>query len=346
MNKLTTIAIDLAKESFQVCKMNNHKVIMERAFTRNAFKTWLDKQPEANVVMEACGSAHHWARYALTKGHEVKIIAPRHVSPFRSKQKTDKNDALAIAIASHQPGINFVAVKSIDAQALQTIERIRQHLNDSAIATSNMLRGLLAEFGFCIPKGAKSFKQAIPEILEEAENGLPDILRSHIYQTYQLYSKLILEKAAIEKELVKHVSNHPYCRELMQLEGVGPINALGIFLAIGSGGGNFKNGREASACIGLTPKQFSTGGVTTMLGISKSVANKRLRANLIQGALSSAVTIQKREPKNGKEAWLKALIERAGIRKAAVALANKTIRTSWSMLKHGTVYQARPLMNA
>lgn len=344
MNKPTTIAIDLAKDSFQVCKLVGNNIAMERTFSRQAFIKWLNKQPKATVVMEACGSAHHWGRCCIHLGHKVKIIAPKHVSPFRSKQKTDKNDALAIAIASSQPRVYPIPVKSIDAQALQSIDRIRQHLNDSTVATSNMLRGLLAEFGIAIKPGIKNFQEAIPEILEDAENGLPDILRSHIHQSYRFYVRLRAEKQAVEKELVEAITHHPYCKNLMKLEGVGPINALGIFLAIGSGGGNFKNGRDASACIGLTPKQFSTGGVTKMLGISRAVANKRLRANLIQGALAASRVVQKREPRNGKEAWLKALIERAGLRKAAVALANKTIRTSWAMLKNGTTYQASPMM--
>lgn len=338
MKKSTTIAIDLAKNSFQICKLVRDQVASEKALTNQKLKSWLQKQPASHVVMEACGSAHHWGRFCQSLGHDVSIIAPKNVTPFRANQKTDKNDALAIAIAARQPNVHSVGVKTIDAQALQSIERVRQHLNDLMVATSNMVRGLILEFGIAIPKGVSAFNKTIPQILENGDSELPDILRPYLHHMYNLHQGLSEQKVQIEKELSYYINRHSECKKLLELEGIGPINALGLYLALGHTGRNFKNGREASACIGLTPKQYSTGGVTTMLGISKKVANKRLRANLIQGALSVVRLLQYREPKNGKETWLKALIVRAGLRRAAVALANKSIRTAWSMLKHGTQY--------
>lgn len=339
MNKSITIAIDLAKTSFHVCKLVNNEEVFSRAFSRAQLEKWLVKQPEAVVAMEACGSAHHWARYCIRHGHQVKLIAPKNVIPFRTGQKTDKNDASAIAVTSSQSHIHLVAVKTIDAQALQSIERIRQHLVDSMTATSNMLRALLAEFGFTINKGERAFKRYIPEILELADNGLPDILREHIHSMYELYDELQTRKIEVERQLNNHVNSHDECKKLLALEGVGAINALGLYLSIGEQGANFNNGREASACIGLTPTQYSTGGKTQLMGISKKSGNRRLRSTLIQGALSVVKQVQNREPKNTKEAWLKALIERAGLRKAAVALANKTVRTAWAMLHHNKEYQ-------
>ncbi|WP_171022412.1 IS110 family transposase, partial [Thalassotalea litorea] len=183
----TIIAIDIAKSSFHVVSMKHNKVRTDRAFTRQKLKEWLAKQPASLVVIEACGSAHYWARYAQSLGHQAKLIAPKHVKAFRQGHKTDQNDALAIATASLQPKVKSVAVKTVEQQGLQSIDRISQHLSDNQTAVSNMLRGLLAEFGIIIPKGISAFKERIPEILEDGENGLPDPLRHQIAAMFYSY---------------------------------------------------------------------------------------------------------------------------------------------------------------
>ncbi|SEG65902.1 IS110 family transposase [Vibrio hangzhouensis] len=339
MNKSTTIAIDLAKSSFQVCKLVGNHVATEKPFSKAKLKSWLLKQPPCTVVMESCATSHFWGRFCQSIGHEVILIAPKNVSPFRTNQKTDKNDAMAIAVAAKQPNVHFIAVKSVRAQSLQSVDKMRQHLVDTITATSNMIRALIAEFGIDIPRGTSAFGKQIPLVLEDAENGLPDIVREQISTMYWLYQDLIEKKEKITKQLNNEIQQQPECRALTAIEGVGNVNALALYLAIGENGGNFKNGREASACIGLTPKQYSTGGKTVLLGIGKKFACKRIRANLIQGALAFVRAVDRREPKTTKEAWVKGLIERAGLRRAAVALANKTVRTAWSMLNHHQPYR-------
>lgn len=333
------IAIDIAKTSFHGVSQRKNKVATNKAFDRKKLKIWLAKQPKSHVVMEACGSSHYWARYVQSLGHTARLIPARSVAAFRQGHKTDKNDALAIATASQQEHIKSVGIKTVEQQALQSIARIRQHLTDNQTAVSNMIRGLLSEFGLPVNKGEKAFKAAIPLLLEDAENGFPDMLRPQIAAMYQSYLDGETHLKHVSRELTRLVNQQEQCRQLMALEGIGPVNALEVYLTLGNQGKSFSNGREAAACIGLTPKQYSTGGVVVLGGIGKKKGKKRLRANLIQGALSVVKVVDKRNPKNDKERWLKSLIMRLGLRRAAVALANKTVRTAWAILRNGEDYR-------
>lgn len=339
MKHHTAIAIDLAKNSFQACQIKNYKPIRNKAYTRAKLMALLSKHPPCLVVMEACGSAHFWARTAEGMGHQAMIIAPKTVAAFRVGHKTDHNDAEAIAAALLHPGLKTVRPKTVEQQGLQSIERIREHLQNQRTATSNLIRSLVFEFGMTIPRGLKALRETLPLILEDAENELPMALRhelAELWHEYQLLTTRFTELAARRDQLIKQ---HHTCEKLMKLEGVGPVNALSLYLSLGNNGGNFANGREAAACIGLTPKQHSTGGKVVLGKIGKLSGNRRLRANLVQGARAVLKEVQRRGPANNKEAWIKALIERRGFGKASVALANKTVRTAWAMLHNSEDYR-------
>lgn len=337
----TVIAIDLAKHSFHVTVLNKRgEFTTDRAFTRSALIRWLARQPESIVALEACGSAHHWARKAASMGHQPRMLAPKSVTPFREGHKTDQQDARAIAMAATRPKVHTVAVKNLEQQGLQGIERIRQHWVDHVTATGNLIRSLLYEFGLTIPKGHAALQREIPHILEDAENDLPDAFRHQIAALNQAFKGALEELQTVQTHLYSLIQQQPACRRLMQLEGVGPVGALGLYLVLGERGSSFQNGREAAACIGLTPKQHSTGGVTTLGGIGRKIGHERFRATLIQGALAGVSALSRRDPRNGKEIWLKRLIEQKGKRRAAVALANKTVRTAWAMLHREETYQA------
>lgn len=206
------------------------------------------------------------------------------------------------------------------------------------------MRSLFGEFGLTIPRGKKTFKRHVVEFLEDAENDLPMCLRTELIDQWEYYLDLEKRLEQVTRTQKRLVDQHETRRQLLQLESVGPVNALGLYLSLGDRGSSFENGRNASACIGATPRQYSTGDTVTMGGISKTCANKRLRSNLIQGARTVIKVVKKRDPRNQKEAWLKQLIERRGEGRAAVALANKTIRVAWAMLHYGDEFKLHPNM--
>lgn len=343
MNSTRVIAIDLAKNVFQVCLFDRHgKVLSNKSIRRAALAKFLVKQPPALVAMEACGGSHHWARKAQSLGHQVMIIPPKQVTPYRQGQKTDGNDALAIGIACQQPKLKTVGVKSLDQQSVQCDKRVQEHLSDELTATGNLLRAVVAEFGIVIPKGIAALRRKMPEILEDAENGLPLAMRESLYLAWQQWRDLAEALQRAGGILKQRVEQLEPCQRLTALEGIGDKNAIGLYVRIGNAE-HFKNGREAAACTGLTPKQSSSGGKVRMGSIGKFKGDQRLRSSLIVGARAAVNALMRREARNAKEQWLKALVERRGPGRAAVALANKNVRTAWAMLRYNTEYQAAPI---
>lgn len=336
MAKVNTIGVDLAKNVIQSSVVSpSGKELQNKELTRSKFAEFLAKQKPALVAFEACSSAHYWARYAQEHGHQTKIIPPNAVVPFRQGHKTDKNDALAVAEAANRPNIKEAPLKSIEQQGLQSVQRSRELLVQNRTALSNHIRGLLMEFGVVIPKGWAALQQHIPRVLEDAENGVPHMYRPTLHRMFERYLQLKEDIDFLNDQIKQLVKQNEPCRRLMDLEGVGPISAVLLFATHGTGKA-FKNGRELSAYIGLTPKQYSSGGKTILIGIGRHIANHRLRSILIQGARSYVHRLK--DPQTPKQKWLWALIQRAGYGKAAVALANKNVRTAWALLTTGSVY--------
>lgn len=336
MRKLNIIGVDLAKNVIQVSAVNAHgKEIINRAMSRTKFAEFLGKQKPNLIAFEACASSHYWARKAKALGHEIKIIPAKAITPYRQGHKTDANDALAIAEAARRPQLLEAPLKSVEQQGLQAVQRSRELLVQERTALSNHLRGLLMEFGVVIPKGFAALHQHLPEVLEDGENEVPDLYRPTLQLLYARLLQLKKDVQALDQQMKSLVKQHCACERLTNMEGIGPISAVLLFATLGTGEA-FKNGRQFSAYVGLTPKQYSSGGKTNLIGISKKVANKRLRSVLIQGA--RAYVHKLKEPKSHKDRWLLSLIERAGYGKAAVALANKNVRTAWALLTQGTQY--------
>jgi transposase len=339
MSYSTTVGVDLAKNVIQISVVSDRgKELSNRSLTRKKFAEFLGKQKPSLVAFESCASAHYWARAAVRHGHEARIIPAKAVAPFRQGHKTDSNDALAVAEAARRPNIKDAPLKTVEQQGLQAIQRARELLIGECIALSNHLRAILLEFGVTIPQGFAALLRALPEALEDGDNELPDLYRPTLHRLYGRMLEVREDIEAMTREVGLLVKDHPICHKLTALEGIGPIGALLLYAALGSGTA-FSSGREFAAYLGLTPRQFSSGGKTNIVGLSKTVGNRRLRSVLIQGAL--AYVYRMKEPKSSKDRWLKDLIERAGPRRAAVALANKNARTAWALVTHGTEYQRR-----
>lgn len=257
------------------------------------------------------------------------------MKPFRQGHKTDKNDALAVAEAANRPNVKEAPLKTVEQQGLQSIQRSRDLLVQERRSLSNHLRGILLEFGVVIPQGYAALHRRLPEILEDGDNELPDFYRPTLNRLYQRLCGLRDDLEYTDTELKLLVKGHAVCDGLTAMEGVGPVSSVLMYTTIGTGEA-FKGGREYSACIGLTPTQLSSGGKEKLVGLSKKVANKRLRAVLIQGA--RAYVHRLKEAKTPKDRWLLDLIKRVGHGKAAVALANKNARTAWALITYGRTY--------
>jgi transposase len=337
MKNVNTIGVDLAKNIIQVSVVTaSGKEVQNKALMRKKFAEYLAKQKPGLVAFEACATAHYWARQAVKQGHQIKIIPAQAIVPFRQGHKTDRNNALAVAEAANHPNIKVAPCKGIEQQGMQSIQRSRELLIQERTALSNHLRGLLLEFGVVIPRGFACLTQHIPDILEDGENELPESYRPTLLRLYERFCTLRDDIKYLDKEIGALVRQNETCRRLTKLEGVGPIGSVLIFANLGTGEA-FRNGREFSSYIGLTPKQYSSGGKVNIVGISRYVANQRLRAVLIQGA--RAYVHKMKEPKTAKDRWLWSLIQRAGYGRAAVALANKNVRTAWALLTQGTEYK-------
>jgi len=277
-------------------------------------------------------------------GHQGLLISAKLVSSIRQNQKTDKNDALAILQAATLPEVSFVSGKTSDQQQLQSIKRFRELAVKQRDATRKQMIALLMELNLKVPKSG-ALRSSIQRILEDAENSLSMAFREALGASLAQFEHQAYLVAHYDDCLADAIADHSDCKRLMQLEGVGIVNAINLFIALGCNSEeSFDTGRSASACIGLTPVQYSSGGKAKLGSIGKHTKSIVLRSQLITGAMSVIQQVVKRSPRTRKEQWIQQLVERRGKKCAAVALANKTVRTAHAMLRDGTSYRAEPLV--
>ncbi|HIG42277.1 MAG TPA: IS110 family transposase [Gammaproteobacteria bacterium] len=338
MTHRNLIALDLAKSSIQVAVEDLHlrKVTKNRAMSVNKTKEFLVNQLPSTVAMESCGTAHWWTWFAEGLGHTVILLPPKHVVAYRQGHKTDATDNLAILEAAKRPNRKEAVKKTPNQLELQTLLSVRDNYVGYKRKLSNAIRGHLLEFGVRIPKGYASLKDHLLVLLGDAENDLSHRLRDLINRLYQSFLEAERQEKELDQELSQVIKDVDPCRRLTALEGIGPVNAVALYVMIGDGSA-FKNGRGAAALIGVTPQQYSTAGIANIGHIRKTGVDKHMRALLIQGARS--VVYSKRKPSTtAKGQWLQRVIERRGEGIAAVALVNKNIRTAWAMLSRGEEY--------
>jgi len=337
MAKITTIGLDLAKNVFHaVCCDDHGKVIKKKMLRRSELLTWFANLPQSLVGIEACASAHYWARELKTQGHQVKLIPPQYVKAFVRGNKNDYNDALAIAEAVVRPEMRFVSIKTPEQQDVQALHRLRERRLRDRTALCNQLRGLLAEYGIVFPRGVNVLRKRIPEILEDGENGLSDFFRNLLSRSYQQLTELDEHIAAYTQELEILSRRDDACQRLRTIPGYGPITSSAFYSVVGNGEA-YRRGRDVSASLGIVPKQHSSGGKNVLLGISKR-GDRYLRSLLIHGA--RAVVIQAASKDDTLSRWINKVRAARGFNKAVVALANKLARIGWAVLANNTVYQA------
>ena len=336
--KLIRVGVDLAKNVFQVHGVDrDEKPQWRRRLKRDKWlQILLDTvEPGCQIGMEACGGAHHWARKLRERGFTVKLIAPQFVKPYVQSNKNDANDAEAICEAMSRPKMRFVAVKTLEQQDVQAVHRIRSGLIEQRTAKGNQIRGLVCEYGLVAPRELVQLRRAIPVWLEEADNGLSGRFRRLLHGLWCDLRILDERVAELDGEIALIAQTDPVVKRLQQLRGVGPIIATALVAAVGDGA-QFANGRPMAAALGLTPKQHSSGGKDKQLGISKR-GDAYLRTVLIHGARSAIRTAKGKDDR--LSLWVTALMARRHPNVVAAALANKTVRIAWAMLRRGTDYQ-------
>jgi transposase len=337
MSKLT-VAVDLAKDVFEVAvAAASGKVIERKRLTRFQFERFWQERERCTVVMEACGSAHHWARTLIALGFRVRLLPPHEVRPYRTRNKTDRVDCDALLEAARSPRIKDVAVKSEDQQAILALHRAREQWKDTRTMRINGMRALLREFGITAPKGAAKFLDRLPQLLEHRRERLPERVRRVVLTFWSEVHDLEAQMLTIEKELPGLARENEVIRSLLEIPGIGILTATALYASVGNIH-LFKDGRRLASWLGIVPKEHSSGSTRRMGRISKQ-GDPYLRTLLIHGAraaLNAAQAKQKKgQPLTHLQQWA---VKKAGelrhSNQAAVALANKLARICWAVWKH------------
>lgn len=327
------IGVDLAKTVFQLALADqHHRVTHTKRLNRRQFHSFFVNHPPTQVIMETCGTAHYWARTLVAMGHCVILLPAQYIRPYVRRNKTDLNDALAIVEAARNSSIHKVPIKSEYQQALQSLHRMREQWKSTRIARINALRGILREFGVLVPLGPR----AAIKTTQDALDLLPALLQPSVQEVLIELTDIQNRITALEQQPKQAVKEDVVIRQFMKINGIGLLSATAMRASVQSPE-QFKNGRQLSAWLGITPREYSSGNQRYLGRISKR-GDKYLRTLLIHGARSVMARIKLLQRSQQKltalQQWAAQLEQRVGHNKATVALANKMVRILWATWMH------------
>lgn len=335
--EIRSVGIDLGKTSFHLVALGDKgKVLLKKKFTQKQLITFTANLQTCLIGMESCSGSHFLGRALREQGHDVKLIPAQFVKPFVKSHKNDFVDAEAIAEAVERENMRFVPIKTDDQLDLQSLHRVRERLMTHRTALINQIRGFLLERGIVFAKSPIRLREAMPEVLENANEDLSPRMRNLIAILWSEWKDLELQIAEMNDEVERIASSDAACQRLRQIPGIGPLVATAIVASIGNGAA-FRKGREFAAWLGLLPNQRSTGGKAKLGAISKR-GNCYLRKILIHGA--RAVVLRSKRDRIAMGAWMTSLETRAPRNILIVATAHKLARIAWAVLSTGQDYRA------
>ncbi|NMG37350.1 IS110 family transposase [Azoarcus sp. TTM-91] len=345
----TTVAVDLAKSVFQLAVADSSwRVTESHRLTRNQFEHWFANRTVSLVIMEACGSAHHWARWLNSLGIEVRLLPAAYIRAYVRRNKTDAADARALLEAARAADIDPVRVKSVEQQALQGLHRIRSLWMSTRTSRINALRGFCREFGLSIPQGARTGVEAISRVLADPRSPVPVLIRETMRLLIEEIRLLEQRVAQLEREFTGLARHSPACTQLMSVPGIGLLTATAMVAATGGDVTHCRDARHFASWFGLTPKEYSSGSARKLGRISKR-GDRYLRMLLTHGARAvlraAALARDASRPLDGLRTWATEVQRRTNHNKAACALANKLARVCYAVLRDHATYgnpQPRP----
>lgn len=339
---IARVGVDLAKRVIQVHAVDAAgRRVVARALKRDQFMAWCAQLPAGCLVaMEACSSAHHWARKLRALGLDARLIAANFVSPYRMEGKSGKNDmtdAAAICEAASRPSMRFVPVKSCEQQGVMSLHRVREGLKEERNACINRIRGVLAEFGLVFAKSPKALRAVLADVIEDASNELSAMARLVLQRAFDHWRELDEHMRWCDRQVGQHVRSSPAAQRAAKITGIGELGASALTAGVGDFR-QFKGGHQFGAWLGLVPSQNSSGGKASLGRITKR-GDDYLRTLMIQGAKSAVMSAGKRDDPTSR--WLVQLIARVGWQKACVAMANKNARILWAVMTRDEGFDAR-----
>ena len=339
---IARVGVDLAKRVIQVHAVNAAgQRVVARALKRDQFMAWcVQLPPGCLIAMEACSSAHHWARKLRALGLDARLIAANFVSPYRMEGKGGKNDATdaaAVCEAASRPSMRFVPVKSCEQQGVMSLHRVREGLKEERTSCINHIRGLLAEFGLVFAQSPKALRAELADVIEDASNELTAMARQVLLRAFDHWRELDEHLRWCDRQVGQHVRSSPQAKRAAKITGIGELGASALTAGVGDFR-QFKGAHQFGAWLGLVPSQNSSGGKASLGRITKR-GDDYLRTLMIQGAKSAVMSAGKRDDATSR--WLVQLIARVGWQKACVAMANKNARILWAVMTRDEGFDVR-----